>query len=424
MKIRDWDTNLKIRLGGEAVVNITYWMFFPFLTIYFSEEFGKTTAGFLMILSQCFAVTANLMGGYCADRFGRKRMMLVSTAGQGCTYFIFALSSSPWLDSAVVGFICFSIVSMFSSFYWPASQAMIADVVKEENRSDVFAIFYTSLNLAVVIGPILGSIFYKDYRFELLLMASITNLFLSWVIHKWIVETAPNWDSKQQNTIGGFQFLKNQLSQYTVIFKDLTFLLFIIAGTIGGITYAQLDLLFAIYTKDVIHDQTLFSIGDWTMKVSGESAYGLLISENGLIVVIFTVLMTKWMNRYSEKNVFIASSLVYGCSMLLTSSTNIIWGLLFAMAVFTIGELMTVGIQNSFVSKIAPEHMRAQYFAAASLRYTTGRMIAPIAIPFTQWFGYTATFVILSGFSVISAIIYWIMFQRYDKENRHQPNTV
>jgi len=42
MRIRDWDANLKVRLVAEALVNITYWMFFPFLSIYFAEEFGKS----------------------------------------------------------------------------------------------------------------------------------------------------------------------------------------------------------------------------------------------------------------------------------------------------------------------------------------------------------------------------------------------
>jgi DHA1 family multidrug resistance protein B-like MFS transporter len=54
MKIKDWDRNLKVRLFAEAMMNITFWMFFPFLTIYFADEFGKNKAGFLLVFSKFF----------------------------------------------------------------------------------------------------------------------------------------------------------------------------------------------------------------------------------------------------------------------------------------------------------------------------------------------------------------------------------
>ncbi|MEH6944000.1 MDR family MFS transporter [Bacillus sp. JJ722] len=418
MRFKDWNTNLKIRLGGEAIVNITFWMFFPFLAIYFSEEFGKTTAGLLLVFSQLFAVIANLMGGYCADRFGRKRMMVIASAGQGIAYLVFALASSPWLNSAAIGFICFTVVSVFSSFYYPASQAMVADVVSEKDRNNVFAMFYTSINLAVVIGPILGSIFYKDHRFELLLLAGITNLFLSSLLWKKTVETLPKALNKKSSSAstGGFQFFINQLKDYRVIITDRTFSLFILAGIFISMTFLQLDLLYPIYTKEVVHNQTLLSIGDYTITVSGEEAFGILVSENGLFVVLFTLFISKWMNNFYERNVFIVSSFIYGISMLIAASTHWIWGLILSMAVFSFAELMTVGIQNGFISKIAPENMRGQYFAASSLRYTIGRMIAPIAIPMTEWFGNTTTFLLIFGCSIASCFLYYQMFKKYEAQ--------
>jgi dipeptide/tripeptide permease len=90
--------------------------------------------------------------------------------------------------------------------------------------------------------------------------------------------------------------------------------------------------------------------------------------------------------------------------------TQWIWGLILAMAVFTLGELMTAGLQQSFVSKIAPEQMRGQYFAAASLRFTIGKTIAPISIPLSVWVGYDWTFIILALLAVLSSFLYWLMF--------------
>ncbi|WP_160723954.1 MDR family MFS transporter [Bacillus sp. USDA818B3_A] len=417
MRIRDWDANLKVRLFAESMVNITYWMFFPFLSIYFSEEFGKNKAGLLLVFSQIFSVAANLMGGYCADRFGRKRMMVIASIGQGLSFLCFALASSPWLQSPWLGFAAFTVAGVFGSFYWPASQAMVADVVKEKDRSDVFAIFYTSINIAVVVGPILGSIFYVSYRFELLLIAGFVCILVGFILAKWTRETVPK-NLKTSLPEGGkwYYFLQNQIRDYALIVKDKAFLLFIIAGVLAGQTFMQLDLLIPVYIKDFVTDQDLLSIGDWTVGVKGEQAFGIVLAENGLLVALLTVYVTRWMGSYSERNVFVLSSIVYALSIVIFSQTSWIWGLIAAMAVFTFAELMGAGLQQSFVSKLAPDHMRGQYFAAASLRFTISRTIAPLAIPMTVWLGYGWTFFILCLLALASAGFYWLMFFVFEKQ--------
>ncbi len=417
MRIRDWDPNLKVRLFSEAMMNITFWMFFPFLTIYFAEEFGKSKAGLLLVFSQIFSVFANLMGGYCADRFGRKRMMVLSAIGQGLSFIAFALSSSPWFQSPWMGFVAFAIAGVFGSFYWPASQAMVADVVDEKDRSNVFAIFYTSINIAVVVGPILGAIFYVHYRFQLLLVAGVICILLGLILAKWTRETAPVQKSEAFPPDGKwYYFLKNQLKDYSLIVKDKTFLLFIIAGVLAGQTFMQLDLLIPVYIKDVYTTQSLFSLGDWSFSVKGEQAFGIVLAENGFLVALLTVFVTKWMGKYYERNVFVLSSIVYAISIVLFSQTTWIWGFIIAMAVFTFAELMGAGLQQSFVSRLAPEHMRGQYFAAASLRFTISRTIAPLAIPLTVLLGYSWTFFVIAILALLSAGMYWVMFYSFEKQ--------
>ncbi|QCJ41486.1 MFS transporter [Bacillus sp. S3] len=422
MRIRDWDTNLKVRLFAEAMMNITFWMFFPFLTIYFAEEFGKNKAGLLLVFSQVFSVFANLMGGYCADRFGRKRMMVLSAIGQGLSFLCFALASSPWFQSPWLGFISFAVAGVFGSFYWPASQAMVADVVEEKHRSSVFAIFYTSINIAVVIGPILGAIFYVHYRFQLLLFAGAVCILLGFILKKWTRETVIFQQSAPLSSDGKwYYFLQNQLRDYGLIVKDKTFLLFIIAGVLAGQTFMQLDLLIPVYMKDFVKNQPLFSVGNWSFTVSGEQAFGIVLAENGLLVALMTVFVTKWMGKYYERNVFVLSSVVYAGSIVIFSQTHWIWGLIAAMAVFTFGELMGAGLQQSFVSKLAPEHMRGQYFAAASLRFTLARTIAPLSIPMTVWIGYGWTFFVLFVLALVSAGLYWAMFHVFEKNKAEAP---
>ncbi len=416
MKIRDWDRNLKIRLFGEFSLNVTFWMFFPFLTIYFAESFGKSWAGFFLVFSQVFSVLAGLMGGYFADRYGRKRMMVVAALGQGVTYLFFAAAVSPWFTSPIIAFISFTIIGIFSSFYHPASQAMIADLVDEKERSSIFAVFYTSINIAVVIGPILGAIFYVHYRFQLLVAVAIICTLLALLLTKMARETHPVRTNTVQSNDKWYSFLKNQVAAYKVIIQDKIFLLYIAAGILVSQTFMQLDLLLPVYIKEKFGQQTLFDFGNWTLTLQGEQAFGLILSENGFLVALFTVVVTKWMTKYRERNVFVLASVIYAVSMILFSRTEIIWGLMIAMAVFTLAELMTAGLAQSFISKLAPENMRGQYFAAAGLRYTVGKTLAPISIPLTVLVGYQWTFMILSLLALLSAVLYNTMFTIYEKQ--------
>ncbi|MEW5321584.1 MFS transporter [Geobacillus thermoleovorans] len=408
MRIRDWDRNLKVRLFGEALMNTTFWMFFPFMSIYFADAFGTETAGLLMIASQLFSVIANLMGGYCADMFGRKRMMVLSAYGQGAAFFVFALASSPWWSSPFVGFLCFTFAGICGAFYWPASQAMVADVVPERDRNHVFAVFYTSINISVVIGPIVGGLLYAEHRFALLLLAACSCFVMAMLLAKQLRETAPLAEVGRGDSGTTWRsFLRTQLEQYMVIVRDRVFFLFLVAGVLVAQTFMQLDLLIPLYTKETVGAETL---GGWT--VDGTSAFGWLIAENGLLVALCTVVVTRWMSRYSEKQAFVGSSVLYGISMWLFSQTSSLLGLMAVMALFTLAELMTAGLQQSFVTKLAPEEMRGQYFAAASLRFTIGRMLAPLSLAAAAWVGYAWTFVSLGMLALASAALYAWMFRQ------------
>ncbi|GER66726.1 multidrug resistance protein [Weizmannia acidilactici] len=412
MKIRDWDQNLKVRLFGESLMNLTFWMFFPFLTIYFTEEFGTGLAGTLLIVSQVFSAIANLLGGYYADRFGRKKMMVLSSFGQGIAFLFFGFANSPWFDSALVAFICFSVSGVFGSLYYPASQAMIADVVDEKNRSHVFAVFYTSVNISVVVGPVIGGIFFAHYRFELLVFAALSCLVLGILLVRYTRETAPLFaNGHPQKEKKWYSSLVEQAQSYQVIIKDKIFMLFIFAGILVAQTYMQLDLILPVYTKKAFDEADFFNLIHFT----GEQLFGFILSENGLIVALFSVAATKWMARYRERDVFVLSSLLYAVSIYLFGVWISSFGFIFSMLLFSLGELVVTGIQQNFVSKLSPPDMRAQYFAAASLRYTLGRTIAPISIPLAGMIGYKGTFAVLAVLAVASAGMYIVMFRQYEK---------
>ncbi|MDX8367006.1 MFS transporter [Cytobacillus sp. IB215665] len=410
MKWKDWNQNLKIRLYGEGVINILFSMYFPFMAIYFAEYFGKGKAGLLLVLSQFIALLANLFGGYCADRFGRKKMMVFSYIGTSVAYFLFAMANSPWYESPELTFISFSLVGVWNALYWPASHAMVADVVPEKDRSSVFAVFYMVLNISVVIGPILGGVFFFHYRFGLLVIALLISVIFTIMLQLFVQETVPtfiNDNVKEQRE--WYVFLVEQVKNYRIIATDKIFLMFILGGILLSQTFLQMNLLLSVYISDNVPLQTIFSFRGWSFDVYGEKAFSLILAENGLMVTLFTVLATRIFSHFNEWKLFLTSSILYGIAIILFSSTLNFWALFLIMLIFTTAELMVVGVQESYVAKLAPKHMRGQYYAAASLRYTVGRTIAPLAIPMTIWIGVTQTFYVVGILAFFSAGLFYIM---------------
>lgn len=412
MKFRSWDINLKVRLFGEALLDISFWSVFPFLTIYFSKELGIQITSILLIGSQVLTVFTALLGGYFADNFGRKKMMSISVIGECIGFLLFAFSATETFHQPYLSFLGFTIASVFTSFYQPASQAMIADVVAPEYRANVYAVFYMMINVAVVIGPIIGSIVFYNYPFFTLIAIAFADLILLVLLQKFGHETAPlvlSPENKVKKNI--WEALGEQFSQYKIIFKDKIFLLFIVAGIIIAQAFMQLDMLFPLYINDVVGDSSLLGI-----PLRSEQLFGVTVALNGFIVAAFTVTISRQISRFKEKFVFMNSSFLYGIGIFIFGFSAGPWGIIFAMILFSIAELMTVGIQQNFISVIAPENRRGMYFSASSLRYTIGKVIAPLAITLASIIGYSPTFVIIGILAIISGFVYYYMYFLFEKK--------
>lgn len=142
MKWLSWDINLRTRLIGETLFNMLFWMYFPFLAIYFSDELGVVKAGIMMTAPSIIIIFGGMIGGYITDQFGRRKIMLIGAFVQVAFFALFALSFAPWLD-----YVAFIGISLGKSFYRPASSAMVADLVPDEERRSVFATFASANNL-------------------------------------------------------------------------------------------------------------------------------------------------------------------------------------------------------------------------------------------------------------------------------------
>lgn len=414
MQIRLWNNNLKVRLFGEALFNMLFWMYFPFITVYFGAALGNHIAGILMTIPPIFSLVGSLLGGALTDRMGRRPVMLMGAGLQMGMFVLFAVSPSHWID-----YLAFIGIGVGGAIYRPASSAMVADLVPAENRREIFATFMTANNIGAVLGPALGAIFFFHYRQELLWTCALVTLLYLIAIYFIVHETLPHSEKNKVGSSSITDVFKEQWKGYGIIFRDKVFLIYTLAGIFALVPIMQLDLYFPVYVINEVPAQALFTWNGDSLMLTSTEIYGWLLGFNGLLFVLFILPVTKWFHNWKERDVFILSSLLSGVGTFALGLNTNFWFLFFVTIIFTFGEMVRSPVTQSFISRYAPEHARGQYMGADSLQGTIGKFLAPVTVFLSNWMTPMGIFSIILAFSLISVVLYIQLFRIYKEE---QPN--
>ncbi|WP_088830875.1 MDR family MFS transporter [Paenibacillus tyrfis] len=412
MQIRLWNPNLKVRLIGEGLFNLLFWMYYPFITVYFGAALGSHIAGILMSIPPIFSIIGNLLGGALADRLGRRPVMLLGASLQTVMFAFFAMSSSHWTD-----YIAFIGIGLGGAIYRPASSAMVADLVPTQNRRHIFATFVTANNIGAVLGPALGAIFFFHYRQELLWTCALVLLLYFIAMYFIVHETLPqSAKSSSESSIPITRVFTEQLKGYGIIFRDKVFLVYILAGIFALVPIMQLDLYLAVYVIKEVPAQALFTWNDGSLVLSSTEIFGWVLGLNGLMFVLFVLPVTKWFRHWKERNVFILSSLLSGVGTFSLGLGTNIWFLFFITIIFTFGEIVRSPVTQSFISRYAPEHARGQYMGADNLQFTIGRFLAPMTVFLSSWVPPMGIFSIILVVACISIALYIQLFRMHAEQ--------
>lgn len=92
---------------------------------------------------------APIIGGL-SDRFGRRPVLLVSTAGFACSYLIAGLADTLWLL-----FVGRALAGMTGASF-SASYAYIADITPPERRAERFGLIGVAFGVGFILGPAMG----------------------------------------------------------------------------------------------------------------------------------------------------------------------------------------------------------------------------------------------------------------------------
>ena len=337
------------RVGGALI--------FPFLSLYITTKFdvGMTAVGSVFAIHSISSFIGNMIGGALTDKYGRKSMLIIGLI----------ISAGVSLG---MGFVkkweVFYLLAFFTGFVsnigGPAVQAMMADILPENKRTEGFGILRVVINLAVTIGPALGGIL-AGISFMILFVSDfIVSCITALIVFIALPETKPKLPEGKEE-----QSIIKTMSGYGKVLKNKLFLVLMIFTTFTAIVYMQMNTTLSVFLNQQ------FGLP--------AKQFGLILSLNAAMVVLFQFTTTRFIKKENPFRMMALGNIFYAVGFGLYGFVSAYGYFLFAMVIITIGEMIIAPFIQTIIAEIAPEDMRGRYMAAFHISWGIASAVGPLA---------------------------------------------
>jgi MFS family permease len=330
-------------------------MIWPFLMIYVSEKLlmSLSTVSTLITINAVMGLFASFIAGSVSDKLGRKLVMIISLALNGLGY-LFMGQATTYLGFAIL----MVLMGASNPLYQVGSDAMLADMIVPEKRTNAFAIIRMINNAGVAVGPALGGfVAARSYSYAFL-GAAIGMITYSLLLIFRARETLHRaYDSRrepQAENLGG----------YDRVFRDRPYVIFALLVGMGLVAPSMMWNLFSVYTK--------LNFG------LPENLYGWLPTTNALMCVFVQFPVTQVTRRFRPLPVIGVGMFIYAIGVGSAAIMNNFWGFWASMVVMTFGELTVIPTVSKYIADLAPADMRGRYMSFYWFAWGIARGAAPL----------------------------------------------
>ena len=340
---------------GMFIAMMAGTMIWPLMLVYVSKRLSMPLAqgASLITINAIVGVIFTFFAGPFTDKFGRKWIMVVGLVINGVGYVFMV-----WADSYAYFAILMVVTGFSNPLFRVGADAMLTDIIPEEQRLDAFALTRMAKNVGVSMGPAIGGILAGiSYNISYISAASAMLIF-SLLVTFWAKETLPTKEETPTIT------LSSQPKGYLGMLKDKEFVTMILLYSLGWIMVALIWLLLPVYANQQ------YGIP--------ENRYGLIPTVNGLMVILFQVLVTKQTKRFQPLSMITLGMFLYALGTGSIALSNGFWGFMVSIVIVTIAELIIVPTSSAYVANRAHPEMRGRYMGIYNLSWSFARGVGPV----------------------------------------------
>ncbi len=281
----------------------------PLLFVYLTQARGLPLplAGAVTSLYGLGSLVGSFAGGVMADRLGRRFTMLASLLVGAAFLLVLGVSIELWQLAAAT-----FLMGLTADAYRPASQALVADIVPRQHQMKAFGMQYWAINLGFTFASVLGGYMAKRNFGALFIGDAITTLILAFIVWRAVPESRP------EPTKGAHH--PPPAGNALTPFVDPKYGPFLLLNFLVALLFFQ----------------HLSSLPD-DMKVKGLTTeeFGLSIAANGLLIVLFQPLATRWASGIAKPRVLALAAALTGLGFGLTTFADSLATYAFTVAIWT-----------------------------------------------------------------------------------------
>ncbi|MEF8905892.1 MAG: MFS transporter [Haloarculaceae archaeon] len=166
--VRGFDRAVYVVATGQLVNVLGSGMVYPFATVHFHLEVGiaLSLVGFGLLANNVGLAVATAIGGYAADRVGRKPVMVASMAGNAVSLAAYAAVTDlaalvgP-LDAGGAFVLVATLAGLTAGLYTPAATAYTADLTAGRDRDRAYSMLKVANNVGFGAGFVVGGLLYE-----------------------------------------------------------------------------------------------------------------------------------------------------------------------------------------------------------------------------------------------------------------------
>lgn len=341
---------------GLFVDNIGGSLLFPFLALYVTQKFGVSLIdiGWIQVVSTMVNVVGTSIGGALADRYGRKTIALIGLFGS-------ALITLPLgLTNRWEMFILFRLLASFmGNFSGPAFNALLADLLPSEKRSQGYATLRIIGNLSAAIGPFLAGFLIGHSFLPLFIVDVILSVSTGVLLLFKMPETKPEEAEKASQ-----QTLKETFGGYGVVLRDRVFVTLVFLIVLTMLVYMNYNTTLSVYLN----------------RMHGISAkqFGYLLTLNAMMVVIFQFSVSRVTAKFKQPHMMFLGTLLYAVGFGMIGLGTDYSFFILSMVIVTIGEMISAPLYQAMAAEFAPVNMRGRYMAFLNISYSFSAAFGPL----------------------------------------------